>query len=522
MGQRIQPKRVLFVGWDGADPLIISRLLGAGKLPNLKKMTEHGFFAGLNSTIRPESPTAWTSFATGANPGLHGVFGFMRQIPASYDFAFTNTNYVDVPFFWETLGKYNKRVALLNMPMAYPARPVNGWLVCGLMTPGEDASFTFPKSLGRQLLAQGYPIDAEPLLSGENKTQYVRRMLWQVKKRTEIARQLMQKLDWDFGSVVYTELDRLQHFFWAYGDKNHPFYLESPLSNTIDDHYVALDEELGNLHAMTGNETLVIVMSDHGFTACARQFYVNAWLQHEGLLVFKKRNVQESNALLQLVRALRKSSFLRRMKRKLFRDRSLIAQMESRTFSQQVDWAKTSAWYAETGGIRINMRGREPEGIIMPGQEYEHLISIITSKILNVRDDETGKSVIKSVHRGENIYNGPEVSGAPDLIIEPFRLADDALRNIRIGSHNPLAQQMIFASSKPYSGDHSPIGVCASNELPPFAIDAIPDVSRWIMDHFGIALDDSNIKGQTKHINAYNEQSEQKLRERLKSLGYVD
>ncbi len=367
--------RVLVIGWDGAEPRIVEKLLAEGKLPNLAALIATGAYTRIRSTVRPESSVAWTTFATGVEPGEHGVFGFTRQIPGSYQTELVSTRCVRQPFFWETLGQQGKRVAILNMPMAYPPRPVNGWLVCGLMTPDDRSQFTYPATLGPELLGRGYVIDADPITVDERESRrdYLQRMTDQVRERTRLALSLLGELDWDLGMVIFTELDRLQHFYWADHNPYHPRRPEDPFVGAITDHYVELDQALGRLAAVAGSEASVIVMSDHGFGPCARQFLVNNWLIQAGWLALKGDLQHMALPGRSLAQFARRIPLARQVKRRFFGKRSLINRAERRMFLNMVDWSRTRAWYTDVGGVRLNVRGREPEGLVSPGAEYRQL-----------------------------------------------------------------------------------------------------------------------------------------------------
>ncbi len=515
--------RVLFIGWDGAEPRIVNPLLASSRLPNLAALIRQGFIAPLPSTIRPESPTAWTTFATATNPGTHGVYGFMRQIAHSYSYEFTNSNHVRVPFFWETLSLHGKRVALLNMPMAYPPRPVNGWLVCGLMTPDSDSPFTYPAKLGRELIKQGYTIDAEPLEFGEERGSYVEKMHRQVRQRVVTAKDLLRNMDWDFGAVVFTELDRLQHFFWADMDAQHPLHPTEVYTNAIGDHYVELDRALGELVSMVGPDTLVILMSDHGFAPCAQRFYINAWLVQQGYIKITGTFGNNKSRLVKLISWAKKQGVLRRVKRSIVGTASVVRQMESHFYNQQVDWQHTRAWFADTEGIRVNLYGREPQGVVREGNEYNNLLTELSDKLLNIYDPKTHSKVIKAVYHNRDIYTGPELDLSPDLIVEPFRNFDNLNDNYWIESQHYGNYQTLYESSAPYSANHSSNGVCASNAMPPFPIKGIDDVSRWIMNYCGVDVDPVITRYDTRSdTNAFDAQSEQHLSERLRKLGYID
>jgi predicted AlkP superfamily phosphohydrolase/phosphomutase len=516
--------RILLVGWDGAEPSLVSKLLTDGRLPNLASLIQGGYYNALRSTIRPESSAAWTSLATGVNPGVHGVFGFAQLMPNSYQTELVDTSKVRVPFFWELLGSMGKRVAIMNMPMAYPPRPVNGWLVCGLMTPGVDSVFTYPSELGEQLLGKKYIIDAEAIKPDESRAQYAHRMNAQVMQRTELALITMGDMQWDFGAVIFTELDRIQHYYWADMIQEHPLRPQEPLPDTIPNHYVVLDNALGKLMKMVGPEVEIILVSDHGFCPCSRQISMNTWMGQQGWLKYASQAASISSIITDTLSRLRSNCFARHLKQNLFGNRPIIDPLRKQAFHQLIDWSGTYAWYTEVGGIRVNLQGREPCGIVSPGTQYEDLISDISRRALELCDPFTGAKVFEAVYKREELYIGEQINMAPDLVLEPYREVKNVYSNYVLSPVGVNSLNAIFSDSLPYSGTHSRYGICAANIKPPSSIVELTDVTRWILSIYGvegISLGDSIMQSDSAY-KAYNAADEHTIRERLRALGYMD
>lgn len=510
-------RRVLVIGWDGAEPSLVLPWLEQGVLPNLAHLVSgQGGARPLRSTLRPESSIAWTTFATGADPGAHGVFGFTRFVSGGYHTRLVSSADVPLPFFWETLSQAGYQVAILNMPMAYPPRPVNGWLVCGLMTPGTAwHAFTYPPELGNRLLRQGYVVDADPpLLDDEPIETYAQRMIQQIGRRAEFAVELLTKSEWDFGMVIFTELDRLQHFFWR-AEATEP----GEPSAVVRQAYLALDSALGMLREVVAPHTMVAVLSDHGFGRCDRYFYVNAWLASEGLLRFKQNTSHPSLVDIAL-RTARRVPLLRDIKRNLIGRRGILAARARQSFIEAVDWSKTQAWYADVGGIRLNIAGREPLGIV-PRAERRALAERIALGLSAVLD--AGQSVVRGIHFAEDVYHGALVDRAPDLILQPTR-QPDSHHNYWIASHHPEDPQRLFAPCTPYTGDHLDEGIFVVNESPDIPVRNLRDVTRWIMNQFGV---ESNARSEGSQLPAASTDSfldaheDAAVRERLRRLGYL-
>ena len=515
--------RVMVVGWDGAEPRMISNLLSQGKLPNLNQLIQTGILKQLKSTIRPESSAAWTTFATGVNPGVHGVFAFTQHVPHSCRTMLTSADQVPVPFFWETLSQHNKRVAILNMPMAYPPRSVNGWFVCGLMTPNDSAIFTYPPELGKRLLDQGYTIDTEAPKAVDDRKEYATRMARQVRERTATALTLFKESEWDYGCVVYTELDRLQHFYWGDMDVGHPLHPRESLPAVIPDHYIELDRALGQLVSLADDDTTIIVMSDHGFGPCSRQFCVNQWLAQEGWLTYSNGPVL-LNVARRLSMLLKQIPAARKLKQRLIGSRPTTTAIAKRAFYDQINWSMTRAWYSEASGIRINLRGREPQGIVTPGRDYDHVVGEIIALSKSLRDPLSQKLVFQGVYRRDELYQGPEIERAPDIILDTAVFSEDASQN-----HIPTAIPMsygkqLFRSSFPYTGTHTGYGICATNRKPNRDVEGLADIPQWIMSLFHLDQTTSTptLDHKVSPQGSYSEEDDRVIRQRLRDLGYID
>ena len=147
--------KVLVIGLDGATFDIILPWIKQGKLPNFEKLISEGSYGNLTSTLPTVSPVAWTSFATGVNPGKHGIFGFLT------DYESTPVTRIDIKSktFWEIASENGKRVIIMNVPMTYPPEEINGIIISGYESPEEEI-FTYPENLTEELIAKGYKTEA--------------------------------------------------------------------------------------------------------------------------------------------------------------------------------------------------------------------------------------------------------------------------------------------------------------------------------------------------------------------------
>jgi len=454
--------KAVVLGIDGATFDLIRPLAEKGELPAFARLLREGSWGTLRSTIPPESPSAWTSFATGLNPGRHGVYGFMIRRQNTYDYAIGSSRAVCGTAFWEIAGKQGLRVGVINVPFTYPPRPVNGFVVAGMMTPDLRSPFTHPPEL-RDLLLREIPGYSPThglgrTQRGDARSKLVAAFAPAIATRERAMRWLAERYRPDLLVCVFTILDRLQHFLWAEMDPGHPAH--DPAAGTefreaIVEGYRLIDAVVGRTVEWAGEDAAVFILSDHGFEAVSRTFYVNAWLSQVGLLVPTGRPEDPSplkRGIARWARPLRAAP-LGDGFRERFRARHLL----SDAFVRAIDWRRTRAWFGLDRGLWLNVAGRDPFGLIEPGSEYERLRSEIIAGLRALRDPETGRPVVAAVHRREEIYQGEHLSRAPDLVVEPARTPTDPAGRYILSER--LGSGWLVGPSAPISGHHTPEGV---------------------------------------------------------------
>ncbi|HEX3600073.1 MAG TPA: alkaline phosphatase family protein, partial [Lacipirellulaceae bacterium] len=286
---------VLIVGLDGATFDLMLPWIDAGFLPNLGRLLSGGAWSRLESTIPPITPCAWSSFITGKNPGKHGLFDFIEPSRDGRGFQFTNASYRDGESLWACLSRHGRRVGVVNVPMTYPPEPVNGFLISGLDTPHEHSPFMHPVEVRNILKDAGirYRIDQQHL--GNMRTDdRRRRQLLDIhdgeSARTAAFRYLSNMRRCDFRMIVYGATDQVQHHFWHFMDENHDKHDPEgakTFRNAIRDTYQHIDVQLGLLLDECDDDTVVIIMSDHGFGPMSNvRVRLNQVLRDAGLLKF--------------------------------------------------------------------------------------------------------------------------------------------------------------------------------------------------------------------------------------------
>lgn len=525
--------KVLLLGLDGMDPVLTRRMMDEGKLPNFKMLSESGSFLPLNTSYPPLSPVAWTSLATGVNPGKHGIFDFIGRDASTYlpylvvpklvklVSGIGGTEYespVKATPFWRVTSDAGIPTTVLRWPVTFPPESVKGTMLSGLGVPdirGILSGYTYyregdaPPAIGGpgpnkavavennegviqtqlfgpkmrkagSLVSLETPIEIRGLKTGDSAELVVGGVSYPLKKgewsdwvtisfrggllkkiqgifkayllstdpfemyvgtiqidptkplldisspsgySTELARDIglfhtlgmpeetagyvdsvlpeqalldqvnmveeeRDRMFWkgfqefvetETGvyAFVYDSSDRLQHVFWdatvLQGDK-------ANIHPVIEEYYIRKDTFLGQVLQQLDNQTLLLIVSDHGFTSFERTVNINTWLVENGLVTLKGE----------------------------------LKEGEDGALFSDVDWSKTKAYSVGFTSISINGAGRENEGTV---EEREAVVSQVIEGLMNLTDEKYGIHPVYRAYRREEIYSGPYLSDAPDIIV---------------------------------------------------------------------------------------------------------
>jgi len=380
-------RKVAIIGLDCADPKLVFEEFWHD-LTNIQRIARSGSYGPLRSTIPPITVPAWMSMMTGKDPGTLGFYGFRNRKDYSYDSVFfANSKLVKHEPVWETLGKRGHKSIVLGVPLTYPPKPINGYMVTSFLTPSVESDYTYPKKLKEEIKSWvgRYMLDVENFRT-DDKQRILDEVYEMTEKRFEVARHLVTEKEWDLFIMVEMGPDRMHHAFWAHHDSTHFKHdPNSPFKNAIKDYYKFLDEKIGELISLFPDNTVILVVSDHGVQKMEGGIAINDWLVEKGYLVLKEKPEKPT------------------------RIGKLISE-------GRIDWSKTRAWGmgGYYGRLFINVEGREPEGVV-PKHEYESFRDQLISE-LEAITDESGKNIGTKVFKPEEIYK--EVNNIPpDLII---------------------------------------------------------------------------------------------------------
>jgi len=587
-------ERVVVLGFDGVDPKLLTRWAEAGHLPNVRQLMRTGTFQPLGTTDPPESPVAWASFATGTNPGKHGIFDFLKVDRKKYipDIGLVEiekprfllhtlpikgpkiTNNRKGTPFYKYLADRGITSSLLRMPLSLPPEEVpNGRLLCGLgvsdvrktwgtffyfatdltqwdvgntefggvlvrlergegtrikadiegpydpryddyrrisipmeleVTPDEKAlkilvqgreqtvpegawsdwyDFRFQAGLfvdlrgvSRFHVLETYPevrlylqpisidprdppipISSPPAFSadlvkriglfktlgwlsetwGLNEEKIDEKVFLEdmFRNMDAVEAMLLDQLTREKAALtvaVFLSTDHVSHTFFRFLDPEHPRYdatLAAQFGDAVQRIYQRMDTVIGKVLPVLGERDTLLVVSDHGFHTWRREFNTNTWLARNGYMAMKSADTDGSL-------------------------KKLDDMFSGGSFFPNVDWSQTKAYSLGLGGIFINVKGREGQGIIESREDYEKIRTEIAARIREFRDPDNGAPVIQGVYRREDIFKGPQLEHAPDLQLSFY----DGYRTSWQTSLGAVPESIVVANLKKWSGDH-----CASD-----------------------------------------------------------
>jgi predicted AlkP superfamily phosphohydrolase/phosphomutase len=401
-GSNVGSDRLMVIGLDGATFRVLDGLWERGQMPCLAGMMERGERAVLLSTVPPVTAPAWGTFLTGKDPGGHGVFDWRSPLRSAGGRKLLSGTDLHGQVLPGICACEAVPAVLVNIPMTYPPRETCGVLVTGMLTPSLESTFTWPPELSRDQLWRRlhYSIDVEPPSGRDDLPAFVDRLSRMTRARTSAVLALLERVpQWRLCCVVFVATDRLQHHLWHLMDEDHPLHRDRDF-HVVAPFWSALDDCLSQLFERAGSLTPKMIVSDHGFGPLWEVVDVNAYLARAGLLCYRRGAAVRRFHLGLGIRA--------------------RLGMGDATDSPPIDWAGTAAYSgSETEeGVYINVRDREPWGTVEEGADYERARTEVKAALEKLTDPDTGARLVINCFDREEIYSGPWVERAPDLLLE--------------------------------------------------------------------------------------------------------
>ncbi len=422
--------RSLVIGFDGAD-LEVVLALGRARLPELFALMDRGVFAHQESVLPPATLPNWTTFLTAQDPGHHGVFDF--TVRDGYSVAFRAGTVREAPTWIGRLDRLGLRCACVGFPATWPPERLrHGVFISGWDAPVSfeaDASFVWPRSLFQTLERRfsGMRFDEVDQFRADAPgfhEQLGQSLVAKIASRTELASFLLAMRRWDVFAFYFGESDTASHYLWSLHDEaspRRPARVSALEQSGLTQVYEALDRALGRLVREAGPDAEITVVSDHGSGGSSdKVVYLNRALAALGLLRFHPASGRAG--LAKRVKQVALEGLSPRLRERIFRAGGAVlpSWLESRARFGAIDMARTLAFSDELNyfpAVHFNVAGREPRGQVRP-DELADVRRRVTEGLLSLRDPSSHKPLIARVTPREELFVGPFVERAPDLLLE--------------------------------------------------------------------------------------------------------
>ncbi len=364
------PKTVV-IGIDGVPFDFLIQQCDKKIMPNLADIIANHPHKKMKSVYPAISAVAWTSYMTGRNPAVHNIFGFIDRNPNPLELIINTGAMRKCETIFESLSKKGYRVISINVPMTYPPFPVNGIMVGCFMTP-EISKVSYPEEFYRYLESRGYVIDPDARLFDESPDKFMHDIHRSLDARLAIGFDILEDRQWDFYQLHIMESDRLFHFFWDSATGNGQY------SDACRLVFRKIDDFIGRVCSFIPKDARLLILSDHGFCKTRREVQLNTLLEKAGLLSFVSGKIKS------------------------------LATMHP----------STVCYSLIPGRIFLNLSGREQYGTVLQ-RDYDTVRHQIKDVLQNLKDPETADMAIDKIFFREEIYSGPFLHRAADIILHP-------------------------------------------------------------------------------------------------------
>lgn len=383
--------KLLLMGIDGASHTVMQRLIDQGRLPHFASLKRQASWGALQSTFPPHTAPGWASMFTGVSPGEHGIYQFWSTKSADYAARGMNAADYGREPCWLALQRHGLKVGAFNIPMTHPPVDLDGGYMISWPL-SKTLRYTAPASLMSELAAAGLHFHSDIVTMYRGQQDYCEQAAKFVRGRADTCLYLQRTRPVDALLVVFTEVDRVSHYFW--GDEVQP-------SPQVEQCYEQMDQAFGVLSELIDDDTLVIVASDHGFGRCTADFSVHELLASKGLL-FTRHVAQAPGS------------------HAAHDDASHTSWFDSpHRYVRTVDWSRTQFYMPTPGsfGLNANLAGREAQGLLTPETlpAAERQLEAVFNGVTN----EEGRPLF-TLLRSDAVYEGKRLHDAPDYLLMPL------------------------------------------------------------------------------------------------------
>ena len=533
-------RRVLCIGVDGGDHELVRRLMWEGRLPTLAGLAGSGAFGPLRSTLPAFTPTAWSSFLTGMNPAGHGIFGFSTNPNRVQNRLDSAASRAGAPL-WRLLGAGGIRSAFITVPFTYPAEPIDGIVVTGFG--GPQYPEILPKPVGNRILTSHPELMTAIAPTGwKGRSEELAGSLIEHVGQIADVCVLAMEMEPELGllCVDFMSSDIAGHLLWHRYDHEHPAHRSGDEGDELVRVYEAVDAACARLidqaEFLYDEDPTVFVVSDHGLRPAYWTFNANAWLAREGFLRFDPKAVARAKRFRTMARGVPDDEHLGpgRVRRRRVIDRLRRDRDRDRAALPLVDFAATKAYCYGYGGLvylsESNAAGQDPK-----------LLDELCEGLASVSHPATGARAFDVV-RKEEVYAGPFIDRAPELIVLPrderihvastprpdaetFQVLDDLERGGSWSGHHAISGFLVAAGAGIARGsepDGATFGQMAATLLALHGLDAnleLPPI-RGILEEAAETVPVEAAAPDASAEDVFTPEQEAAIVAQLQALGY--
>jgi len=462
-------RRVLVVGFDSMEKDLVLEWASAGLMPNFARLLQQGSWGLVENPVGLVSGGTWSSFYNGVLPDRHGQYDAYDYFDTgSYQYATYRKADLSFSPIWEHLDRGNKRVVVIDAPYAFLAENIKGVHVMdwGTHVRFYDAKpVTWPRELAGELdqhfghdplgTDRGSPCDQEPPRTVADYRDFRDKLLDRMDRKASLTGYLMDKVDWDFLLTVFCETHCIGHHCWHIHDRFHSMHdpaIADAVGDPVRDIYIGIDKALGRVLERVGPETTVLAYCSFGMGPhySGTDLLDQILLRLEG----KAHETLKERATGMLRQLWRQApvgvrNMLMPLRKNVWEpiyQNAVVPQRSTRRFFEM----KTNN---ATGGIRINLAGREAQGMVRPGSEFDSICDRLAAELRDVVNADTGEPLVNDVIRTDRIYHGEQLQRLPDVLVQ-WNRAQPILRasspSIGVIENHHLSVR---------TGDHKAIGM---------------------------------------------------------------
>ncbi|MGH7801126.1 MAG: alkaline phosphatase family protein [Thermodesulfobacteriota bacterium] len=448
--------RIIVIGLDAADPDLVENWSREGYLPTMTSLMTRGSWGRLASPAEISTGPAWPSFFASVSPARQGRFFYRQLKTGTYRIHKKYANEIEATPFWLQLNQAGKMIAIIDVPKTYPIEGINGVQIIGwgVHSPNWKRS-SYPSELIEEVLSRfgTYPVpncDEFRLKNGSQYENFYKKLISGARQKGLMSEYLLTQEDWDLFLTVFGEPHCAGHHLWHLIDTHHPDYnpeISRGLGDVILDIYSTIDLAISKLVSAAPGATFIII-SPHGMGPNYSGVHLlPEVLRRLGMVVMP---VRESKSLFThlnkhiwrwLSKILSKSiemvplEMIKMMRQVL--PQKIWDNLTCYLLAAGNEWKWSRAFCIPgdfPGAIRVNLKGREPNGLVEPGKEYDAICDELIKELGSLQNPDTGKKAVSEVVRIDKLYQGEHLWELPDLIVKwtgdaPIR----ALYSPRIG-----------------------------------------------------------------------------------------